>query len=62
MHPITPEFIFQQMQQLGLTKTDLLHDLKADRTNIAAWVSGSRPMSKPVQAMFYWYFEAKKTK
>lgn len=53
---VDPEWISQKMESAGLKLKDVVAELGLDRTNVTAWVSGSRPMSQPVKSMFYYYF------
>lgn len=55
---IDAKWVKRQMQDLGLGVTDIVHDTGVDKTNISAWANGTRPMSQPVKAMFFHYFNA----
>lgn len=48
-------WIKKHMDKLGLRVIDLVNATGIDKTNISAWVNGTRPMSQPVKAMFYYF-------
>ncbi|MBO9617343.1 MAG: hypothetical protein J7619_31970 [Dyadobacter sp.] len=58
---VTPEFIRHNMTELSIKVKELVADTGIDRANIAAWMNGNREMSQPVKAMFYYYFDAKRS-
>lgn len=34
---------------------DIMDETGIDKSNVSAWVNGTRTMSQPVRAMFYYY-------
>lgn len=54
---ITPDYIREKMFELRLKQVDLVGLTGCDKTNINAWVNGTRGMSQPVKAMFHYCFE-----
>jgi hypothetical protein len=59
LNSVTPAYILSKMGELGLHQVDLVKDLSINKSNISLWLSGHRPMSKPVKAMFYYYLQYK---
>lgn len=58
-NPVTKidnKWVLKQMELFGIRVTDIVHDTGVNKTNISAWANGTRPMSQPVKAMFYHYF------
>ena len=49
-------WIKQEMTMLDIGVKDIVALTGVDKTNISAWANGTRPMSQPVKAMFYYYF------
>lgn len=52
---VTPAFIRTLMTYLKVKVKDIVKDTDIDKTNVSAWVNGTRDMSQPVKAMFYYY-------
>jgi hypothetical protein len=55
---IDAKWVKQRMQTFDVGVTDIVNDTGVDKTNISAWANGTRPMSQPVKAMFYHYFNS----
>jgi hypothetical protein len=55
-------WVKKNMEDLGIRVTDIVNDTGVDKTNISAWANGTRPMSQPVKAMFFNYFNLLKLK
>ena len=53
---VTPDWIEEQMREYGLKRKDLMRQLALDPSSISQYLSGKRGMTKPVRAMFYYYF------
>lgn len=53
---VDPAWIKERMLNKGIRIKDMLIDTAIDKTNLSAWINGTRPMSQPVKAMFYFYF------
>jgi len=47
------------MRELGIKQKDMEHDLGINHSSISLWLTGTRAMTKPVQAMFYYYLRYK---
>lgn len=59
---VTPEYIRHAMTENQIKVKDIVADTGIDKTNISAWVNGTRDMSQPVKAMFYYYIGSKSSK
>lgn len=57
---ISPEWIREQMQLYGIRPKDLVHQLGINSSNISELINGKRPLSTPVSALFYYYFQTKR--
>lgn len=55
----TPGWIARKLEEKGISQSDIVEFTGVDKTNISAWISGKRPMSQPVKAMFYLYLTQK---
>jgi len=53
-------WIKKQMEKYGLRVTDIVEATGIDKTNVSVWVNGTRPMSQPVKALFYYLFAVKR--
>ncbi|AMQ00920.1 hypothetical protein AY601_4069 [Pedobacter cryoconitis] len=51
-----PAWVAAEMLRTGVKIKDLVKETGIDKTNLSAWINGTRPMSQPVKAMFYYYF------
>jgi len=60
VNQINSSWVKKRMDELGIRVTDIVNDTGVDKTNISAWANGTRPMSQPVKAMFYHYFQGRK--
>jgi hypothetical protein len=52
---VTPEWLEERMVKRGVRVKDIATDTGIDRTSLSGWISGLRPMSQSVKAMFYFY-------
>ena len=50
---VSPEWIHDKMSEKGLDNKSISEMTGVDKANISNWISGQRPMSQPVKAMFY---------
>lgn len=50
---VDTSWIAQRMEAKSLTQVEVSRQTGIDKSNISAWISGLRPMSKIVKAMFY---------
>lgn len=50
---VTPQWVARKLSDKGFSQVDIINETGIDKTNISAWISGKRPMSQPVKAMFY---------
>ena len=60
MEQVTPQYISEQMQALGLNQADLVKELGINPSSISEYLSSYTKLSKAGKAMFYYYFEYKK--
>lgn len=56
---ITSEFVMATMGRFKIKNKEFETAFGVHKTTISAWANGLRPMSKPVKAMFYYYFICK---
>jgi hypothetical protein len=54
---VTPTWLQRKMRDKGINQSAIVKATGIDKTNISAWLSGSRPMTQPVKAMFYYMFK-----
>lgn len=52
---VTPEYIRDAMTSYDIKVKDIVEETGIDKSNVSAWVNGTRTMSQPVRAMFYYY-------
>lgn len=57
---ITPEWVRAQMELYGIKTKDLVHQTGMYASSISELINGNRPMSVPVRALFYYYFQTKR--
>lgn len=57
---VTTSWVSNEMAKRDIKIKDMVVDTGLDKTNLSAWISGKRPMSNIVKAMFYFYFLSKK--
>lgn len=53
---VDPDWIADKMLKKEVRIKDIQADTGINKTNLSAWIKGTRPMSQPVKAMFYYYF------
>ena len=53
---VTTAWLENQMEKKGIRIKQIAFDAGIDRESISDWVTGKRPMSQLVKAMFYFYF------
>lgn len=58
---VTPEYIRTAMTNYHIKVKDIVDETGIDKSNVSAWVNGTREMSQPVRAMFYYYIWQKAT-
>jgi len=56
---VTPEYIRDAMTSYDIKVKDIVEETGIDKSNVSAWVNGTRAMSQPVRAMFYYYIRQK---
>jgi hypothetical protein len=56
---VTPEYIRHAMTEHHVKVKDIVADTGIDKTNVSAWINGTREMSQPVRALFYYYLLVK---
>lgn len=57
---ITPEWIQEQMKTYGVRPKDLSRQLAITPSTTSTAINGTRPISPPTKALFYYYFMAKR--
>lgn len=57
---ITPEWVREQMERYGVRPKDLVHQTGIYASSISELINGNRPMSVPVKALFFYYFQTKR--
>lgn len=56
---VSPAWIRKEMNFQDVKVKDIALDTGVDQSSISSYISGSRGMSKPVKAMFLYYFKHK---
>lgn len=56
---VSPEWVQDHMNRQKVSLKKLEKNTGIDKTNLSAWVNGTRPMSQPVKAMFYFLFKGR---
>ena len=59
---VTPEYIREAMNSYDIKVKDIVDETGIDKSNVSAWENGTRSMSQPVRAMFYYYIWHKAAK
>lgn len=57
---VDDKWINAKMLGHGIKAKEISEDTGIDRTQLTALVNGTRPLSKPMKALFWYYFLAKK--
>ena len=50
---VTPEWVQKRISKKRISSKEIRDLTGIDKGNISKWISGSRPMSRPVKTMFY---------
>ena len=53
---VTPLWIQSKMAEVGIYQRDLSRQIGMDETVVSKLINGKRPMTRAVQALFYYYF------
>lgn len=53
---VSPEWIGQKMNKLGIGQKDLIKDLGMTKPNVSEYLSGTKEMSHVIRNVFYYYF------
>ncbi len=53
---VTPLWIQSKMSEVGIYQRDLSRQIGMDETVVSKLINGKRPMTRAVQALFYYYF------
>lgn len=56
---VDDKWVNKQMLATGIRIKDMSRDMGIDKTNLSHLISGAKPMSQHVKAMFYFYFMSK---
>ncbi len=57
---IDHKWIQTQMFELGIKLKTIAEETGIERSNVSGYINGERELTKPVKAMFYFYFRGKK--
>lgn len=57
---VDPKWINEQMLRTGTRLKHIAEETGIDYTHLSALVNGSKPLSAPLKALFYFYFKTKK--
>lgn len=49
-------WILDKMREFGINRKDLIKQLAIDKSSLSLILSGKRELSKPMRALFYYYF------
>lgn len=50
---VSPAWIQNRMTAKSISQKAMADETGIDKTNLSAWINGTRPMSQPVKAMFW---------
>ncbi len=53
-------WVLSQLDELGITRNDLIQDLMLDKSSLSLFLSNKRKMNKSVKAAFFYYFAYKR--
>lgn len=56
---VTPQWLEERFSETGTKQRDVTAEIGLPESTVSSWISGKRPMSLPVKAMFYFYFKLK---
>jgi hypothetical protein len=56
---VDSKWINDQMLQSGIKLKDMVDDTGIDKTQLSSLISGNRPLSQPMKALFWFYFSYK---
>ncbi|WP_026465076.1 hypothetical protein [Adhaeribacter aquaticus] len=54
---ITLKEVHAQMENLDIRPVQIVRDTGLEKSQVSRLLSGERPMTKPVKAMFFYYFK-----
>ncbi len=54
---VTPEWITQQMSRYKIALKQLAIDTGINKSSLSSVITGDKPLSDPMRAMFYYYFK-----
>lgn len=58
---VNSAWVIKQMSKTGTTVPEIARETDLDETQLYAVSMGNRPMSKPMKALFYYYFKSKQS-
>ncbi|GAB3662215.1 hypothetical protein GCM10028791_37150 [Echinicola sediminis] len=50
---VTPNWLQRKLEEKGINQHTIVEMTGIDKGNVSSWISGAKPMSQPVKAMFY---------
>jgi hypothetical protein len=53
-------WVESQMNELGITRNDLIQDLMIDKSSLSLFLNNKRKMNKSVKAAFFYYLAYKR--
>ncbi len=53
-------WIITQLDELGISRNDLVQDLMLDKSSLSLFLNNKRKMNKSVKAAFFYYFAYKR--
>ncbi len=53
-------WVVTQLDELGISRKDLMQDLMLDKSSLSLFLSNKRKMNKSVKAAFFYYFAYKR--
>ncbi len=53
-------WVITQMDELGISRKDLIQDLLLDKSTLSLLLNGNRKLNKTTKAAFFYYFAYKK--
>lgn len=54
---VDADWVALKLRRAQITIKNMVDDTGIDKSNLSAWVTGTRPMSQPVKALMYYYFK-----
>jgi len=58
---VNHKWVSKRLEELGLSRQDLIQDLLLDKSSLSLLLSGNRKMNKSTKAAFFYYFAFKES-